>query len=296
MASEGAERIRAELFEKQKQPRLDLEARRQRWLDEGAEARGPEGTEIEPVDVDGVSGEWIQHPESAGEGVFILMHGGGYVSGGCVTHRNLASRISAVSGTRVLVPDYRLAPEHPYPAGLQDVSTFYGALLREGVLPQHIAIGGDSAGGGLTATMLLALRDAGGPLPSSAVMLSPWTDLTVSGESYAERQDRDPIIKRDHLLEAGVQYAGDMDPAHPYLSPVNADLTGLPPLLVHVGEDEAMFDDSDKFVERARAAGVEVEYEAWPEMWHVWHACAPDVPEADEAIAKIGVFIKAHFH
>lgn len=295
MASEDAARIKAELVADKNTPKLDLETSRREWLENAANDPVPEGTLIEEVELAGVAAEWVQHPESPGDGVFLLIHGGGYIAGGCITHRNLAARLSLASGTRVLVPDYRLAPENPFPAALQDVSGVYGALLRDGVLPSRISIGGDSAGGGLAATLLLALRDAKGPLPTSAVLLSPWTDLTVSGETYETHREIDPSITREGLMEAALQYAGDSDPAHPLLSPIKADLSGFPPMLIHVGDHEAMLDDSVVFAQKAREAGVDVEIEVWPEMWHVWHHWAPDLPEAVEAIDKIGVFVKAHF-
>jgi len=296
MATEDAERIRAELFAEKAKPELELEAGRREWLEKAASDPIPEGTHVEISEVDGVPVEWVRHPDSPGEGVFLLLHGGAYVSGGCVTHRNLAARISEVSGTQVLVPDYRLSPENPFPAALQDVSAVYGALLREGLRPQELSVGGDSAGGGLTATLLLALRDAGGPLPSSAVLLSPWTDLTLSGESYTALEEIDPIIKTKFLLDAAGKYAGSNNPSHPMLSPILANLEGMPPILIHVGEHEAMLDDSVIFAQRAQEIGVDVEIEVWPEMWHVWHQWAPELPEAVEAIGKIGVFIKSRFH
>jgi len=296
MATDDAERIRAEIFAEKAKPQLELEASRKEWIENAANDPIPDGTDINISEVDGIPVEWIRHPDSPGEGVFMLLHGGGYTSGGCITHRNLASRISQVSGTQVLVPDYRLAPEDPFPAALQDVSAVYGALLREGMHPEELSVGGDSAGGGLSATLLLALRDAGGPLPSSAVLLSPWTDLTLSGESYESRNELDPVITREGLADAAIKYAGTNDPAHPLLSPMMADLAGLPPTLIHVGDHETMLDDSVVFARRAQESGVDVEIEVWPEMWHVWHQWAPDLPEAVEAIEKIGVFIKSHFH
>jgi acetyl esterase/lipase len=229
----------------------------------------------------------------AGEGVFVLLHGGGFVNGGGATHYGLASRLSKVTGMKVLLPDYRLAPEQPYPAAVIDAVAVYGAILASGVPAEKIVVGGDSAGGGLTLQMLLALREADAPLPLAAVLLSPWTDLTQSGASYDKNAARDPIIERDRLTEAARQYAGDLDLASPLLSVLNAELGGLPPMLIHAGGHEVMLDDSAMFAERARAAGVEVLLEVWPEMWHVWHQWAPDCPEANDAIDKIGAFVKA---
>lgn len=295
MASSQADAVKATLFAEEKDPDKPLELRRSEWIaDAEANSKPPEGTKIEAAVLAGVPAEWITHPDALGVGVFLLLHGGGYNAGNCVTHRRLASLISAASGMRVLVPDYRLAPENPFPAAVQDALAVYGAVLADKIPAGQICVGGDSAGGGLAAALLLALRDAGAPLPASGVMLSPWTDILCEGESYAERKEIDPSIDPDGLRDAGRLYCGEGDPNHPLMSPVKADLAGLPPLLIQVGDCETMLDDSRVFAQRAEAAGVDVSLEVWPEMWHVWHQWAPDVPEAVEAIDKIGRFVRDH--
>jgi monoterpene epsilon-lactone hydrolase len=196
---------------------------------------------------------------------------------------------------RVLTPDYRLAPEHPFPAAVEDALLAYGWLLSEGYAPGDIIIGGDSAGGGLALSMLLALREAKAEMPRAAVLMAPWTDLTVSSPSYEDLRHRDPIITRENLREAGVWYAGRRDPADPMASPLFADLTGLPPLLIHAGGDEVMLDDSRRFAERAEAAGVTVTCKVWPGLWHVFQSAVPQVPEAATAMAEIGDFVRAQY-
>jgi monoterpene epsilon-lactone hydrolase len=193
---------------------------------------------------------------------------------------------------RLMLPDYRLAPENPFPAGVKDALLVYQWLLNQGVSEKNIVVGGDSAGGGLALSMLLALRAAGARMPMAAILLAPWTDLTVSSSSYDKLKKFDPIITREGLREAGLLYAGKRDPADPLLSPLFADLAGLPPLLIHVGGDEVMLDDSRKFAERAKDAGVPVSYSMFDGMWHVFHSAGMDVPEARRAIDEIGGFVR----
>lgn len=295
MASAEAEAAKSALIEEKSKPRAELAQRRKEWNERAlADDVPPPNTSIEQVDMAGVPCEWVTYPLSGSGGAFLLLHGGGYVSGSCVTHRKLAAHISRVTGMRVLVPDYRLAPEYPFPAGVQDALAAYGAMLAEVGQGQKIAVGGDSAGGGLSLALLLALRDAGVPMPSSAVLLSPWTDILAEGESYEERRDVDPSIDPEDLRAAGRDYTGSSDPNHPLISPIKADLKGLPPLLIHVGDLETMLDDSVVLARRAEEAGVSVTLEIWPEMWHVWHQWVPQMPEAMEALEHIGRFVKKH--
>ncbi len=295
MASAAAEEAKAALIAERSKPRAELAQRRKEWDERALENDPPPSdTSIEQVSMGGVSCEWVTYPLSGSGGVFLLLHGGGYVSGSCVTHRKLAAHISRVTGMRVLVPNYRLAPEHPFPAGVQDALAAYGAMLAEVGQGQKIAVGGDSAGGGLTIALLLALRDAGVPMPACAVLLSPWTDILAEGESYDERRDVDPSIDPDDLRASGRDYTGASDPNHPLISPIKADLKSLPPLLIHVGDLETMLDDSVVFARRAEEAGVNVTLEIWPEMWHVWQQWVPHVPEAMEALDHIGRFVKKH--
>ena len=257
----------------------------------GSAAQLPAGLIREPIQVNGVPAEWVSARGAAADRAVLYLHGGGYVLGSIATHRELAARISAASGARCLVIDYRLAPEHPFPAAVEDAVKAYRWLLDVGYAPERLAIAGDSAGGGLTMATLLALRDAKLPMPATAVCISPWVDLAVEGESMSTRAKEDPMLSREPLLAMAKHYIGSGTARAPLASPVFADLRGLPPLLIHVGDHETLLDDSTRLAERARRAGVEVELEIWPEMIHVWHAFAAMVPEGREAIERIGAHL-----
>lgn len=252
----------------------------------------PEGTVVEPVDAGGVPAEWVSDGSSSGDGVVLYLHGGGYCIGSMATHRAMAARFAAAGRARVLNVDYRLAPEHPHPAAVDDAVAAYRWLLGTGVAPEQVVIGGDSAGGGLVVAALVALRDGGDPLPAGGFCLSPWVDLECAGETFDTKADVDPMCSREGLSEMAAAYAGGHDLRSPLVSPVHADLTGLPPLLIHVGTAETLLDDSVRLAERARAAGVEVHLEAWDDLVHVFQAFAPMVPEAVEAIDGIGAFVQ----
>ena len=251
----------------------------------------PEGTTVETVDAGGVLAEWVIAEGVDPERVILYVHGGGYVIGSLNTHRPLVARLSAASDARVLSVDYRLAPEHPYPAAVDDAVAAYRWVLAQGVGPASIAISGDSAGGGLTLATLLALRDAGEPMPAAAVPISPWADLEGTGESITTRVEVDLMCTAEGLKEMADWYAAGQDLRQPYLSPIHADMSGLPPMLIHVGDAEILRDDAVRVAERARADGVDVTLEVWDDMPHVWHAFAGILPEADEAIARIGTWL-----
>lgn len=272
-----------------------LEVGRREWEADARLLVLPRGARFSAVDAGGVKSEWMETPLVDKARAFLLLHGGGYNAGSPRTHRKMAALLSRAAHMPVLVPDYRLAPEHPFPAAVKDSLKAYGYLLAQGIAEENIVVGGDSAGGGLALSMLLALREAGAKLPRAAVLLSPWTDLTVSSPSYERLRKLDPIITREGLREAGLWYAGERSPADPMASPLFADAAGLPPLLVHAGGDEAMLDDSRIFAERARAAGVEVTFKIYEGMWHVHHHGAPEVPEAMAALNDIAAFIRAQF-
>jgi epsilon-lactone hydrolase len=252
----------------------------------------PEGVRCEPITIAGVPCEWIVAPGVETSGTVLYLHGGGYTIGSINSHRGLVARISAATGLRGLAVDYRLAPEHPFPAAIDDVTAVYRWLLGQGVSPDRIVIAGDSAGGGLTVATLLALRDAGAPLPAAGVCLSPWVDLEGVGESMTTCAALDPMVQRDGLLKMAAAYLGDTDPRTPLASPIHADLAGLPPLLIHVGTRETLLDDSVRLAEKARAAGVSVDYEAWDEMIHVWHAFHPLLPEAEQGVNRVGEWVR----
>ena len=252
------------------------------------------GAQAEAFDAGGVTGDWVSMPGVAADRVLLYLHGGGYVMGSARTHRDLAARLSEAAGVRALVPNYRLAPENPYPAALEDATTVYRWLLAQGFKPEHIAFAGDSAGGNLAIVTLLALRDAGVALPAATILLSPWTDMTLSGESVTTRAEVDPMIKLGEAGEQFAYYVGDHDLASPLISPIFADLHGLPPMLIHVGNDEVVLDDSIRLAERAQAAGVEVKLKVWEGMWHVFQSLAAMLPEGRESIAELGAFVKRH--
>jgi len=297
MPSAQSLRVRA-VVEEQITPALkglsDVGALRQLWEVLAARS-GPVPDEVkwEPVTAGQVACEWVHGPTNRGGQAVMYLHGGGYVFGSVATYRELIGRLSLAAGIWVLAPDYRLAPEHPFPAAVDDALAAYRWLLGAGIEPGHIAISGDSAGGGLALATLLALRDAGEQLPAAAVLLSPWTDLTCSGDSYVSRAESDPFSTRAQVVFLAAQYLAGADPTSVLASPIYADLKGLPPLLVHVGSDEVLLDDSTRLAERARAAGVEVDLKVWDGMWHDFQRFAGrGVIEGQESIDLIGAFIK----
>jgi monoterpene epsilon-lactone hydrolase len=272
-----------------------LAERRSNWERDSLLEELPQGAHHSEVVAGGVASEWMEMPGADSRRVLLLLHGGGYNAGSPVIYRKFAAYLSRATGLRVLTPDYRLSPEHVFPAAVEDAEAAYDWLLAQGRSADDIVVGGDSAGGGLTLSLLLALRTAGKPMPKAAVVMAPWTDLTLSSPSYESLRHLDPIITRENLLEAARWYAGPGDPANPMMSPLFADLRGLPPLLIHAGGNEVMVDDSRLFAERARAASVEVTEKIWPGLWHVFHTACPAVPEAVEAIDEIGAFVRAQY-
>jgi len=252
----------------------------------------PTDVSCDPVDAGGVPAEWIATPGVVAERVICYLHGGGYVLGSINTHREMVSRLSRAAGARVLILDYRLAPENPFPAAVDDSLAAYRWLLSVGVDPARLVIAGESAGGGLTVATLVALRDAGEPLPRAGICLSPWVDLECLGESMVTKAEIDPVATRDGTLMLAKAYLGNTDPRTPLASPLYADLTGLPPLLIQVGTAECLFDDAARLADRARAAGVDVILEPWDDMIHMWHMFAAMLPEGQQAIDRIGEFIR----
>ena len=247
---------------------------------------------LEPVDAGGVPAEWSLAPGSDPTKVLMFLHGGGYCSGSIASHRGMVTRVGRAAGVRTLALNFRLAPEHPFPAALTDALAAYRFLLAQGIAPRHIAIGGDSAGGGLTLATMLSLRDAGKPLPGCAWLVSPWTDLAMTGASLADKADVDPLIQRVYLEELASAYLAGADAKAPLVSPLYADLSGLPPLLVQVGSAETLLDDAVRTVRRAGAADVPVSLEVWPHMIHAWHLWAAQVGDARQAIASAGAFMR----
>jgi len=248
----------------------------------------------EKVDAASVPAEWVVAPGAERGRVLLYLHGGGYVVGSINTHRDLAGRLSRAAVARVLLIDYRLAPEYPHPAAVEDATTAYRWLLHRGAIPTHTVIAGDSAGGGLTVATLVALRDAGEALPAAGVCISPWIDLEGIGESMTTKTSVDPIVQHQGLVWFANLYLGGADPRTPLAAPLYADLHGLPPLLVHVGTAETLLDDATCLAERAKTAGVDVTLDVWEEMIHVWHLFAALLPEGQQAIESVGAYIRQH--
>jgi acetyl esterase/lipase len=251
-----------------------------------------EGVSLSRVDAGGVPAEWVSVPGGDGQGVILYFHGGGYNAGSLASHRNLVSRIAVESGLKLLAADYRLAPEHPFPAAVEDAVAIYRWLLGQGGYPAgEVVFGGDSAGGGIALAALIKLKEEGDQLPRAAFCLSPWTDLAMTGDSIRSKADDDPFIEPRALDYLAGQYLQGADPKHPLASPLYADLTGLPPLLIQVGERECLLDDSLRLAEKAKAAGVDVTIDVWPEMIHVFQSFAPVAPEGVAGIRRIAEYL-----
>jgi epsilon-lactone hydrolase len=248
---------------------------------------------LEATDANGVAAEWSLAPGSDPSRVLLFFHGGGYCSGSIVSHRGMVTEVGRSARVRTLAVAYRLAPEHPFPAALEDARAAYRFLLDHGIAAPRIVVGGDSAGGGLTLALMTSLRDAGERLPGCAWLVSPWVDLQMTGASLAEKANVDPLISKPYLEELASAYLAGADPANPLVSPLNADLAGLPPLLVQVGSAETLLDDAVRITRRAGAADVRINLEIWPHMIHAWHLWAAQLEEGRGAIASAGAFIRA---
>ncbi len=288
-----------------------LQMKRERWdehtsiaafrqrCEEGAKRAGklPVGIEITPLAIPGLApdlaAEWIRPAGADDEKVIFYTHGGGYVSGTCSDHLNFVAKVAHQSGVRTLLYEYRLAPEHPYPAALEDTLTAYRWMLGQGIQPANVIIAGESAGGGLCLATLLAIRDQGLGLPAAGVALSPYTDLTLSGESHHANVKVCLSPENMGAVCSRYYYAGN-DPRLPYISPLFGDLHGLPPLLIYVGSYETLLDDSTRFAAKAQAAGVDVRLHVEEKMMHCYPLLAPLFPEATRAMNDISAFIRSH--
>lgn len=290
MVSAAAQAFMADLRANVRPPR-PLEIERADWEADAAAVSLPPDTTVEPCTIGGIAGEWVACGAVAPRRLLLLLHGGGYRAGSLVTHRGFAARLSRLTGLRVLVIDYRLAPEHPYPAALEDAIAAFVALPEAGFAAEKTILVGDSAGGGLAIALMLALRDSGRSLPRGAVLMSPWTDLECSGPSYWTNIARDPFMSRDNLLSAADDYRGGLPAGDPRLSPIHADLTGLPPMLVQAGGGEIMLDDSAVFAERARAAGSDLTFDVTEGVWHVHQTAPDDIPEVAAALGRVAEFV-----
>lgn len=252
----------------------------------------PASVRITPAQVNGIPGEWAESQSSA-ETVLLYLHGGGYFGCSAETHRPITASF-ALQGFRVFAANYRLAPENPFPAAVDDAAAAYRGLLAEGHSPQRVVVAGDSAGGGLALSLMLVLRAADTPLPAAAVLFSPWTDLAATGESVRTNDARCAMFSGPAIGPTARYYLGSGDPRNPLASPLYADLTGLPPLLIHVGADETLRDDSTRLAEKARAAGVTVELKVWPVVPHVWQLAPQKIPEARQSLREAAEFLRRH--
>ena len=259
----------------------------------GRRMRLHRNTTWQPAAVGGVDCEWVI-PEGVGENapVLLYLHGGAYVCGSAATHRAMASHLAAASGMRALLPNYRLAPEHPFHAGLEDCKAVYRALIGAGADPDRTAVAGDSAGGGLSMALLVSLRDEGTPLPAAGVLFSPWTDLTGSGPTMKTRASVDPMFRADDMPAVSAYYAPKEMLDNPLVSPLFADLRQLPPILIQVGDEEILLSDSTRLSDRLSAAGGAVTLEIWPGLWHVFQYGAGRYPEAQRALGGAGRFLR----
>ena len=270
--------------------KLDIAQRRQR-INEVAKrwSKLPENCKVQPIEIEGIYAEWITNKHTAKDKVILYLHGGAYGYCSADTHRSLAARIMAEAGVKVLLPEYRLAPEHPFPAATHDAIKIYRWLLDQGYQSANILFAGDSAGGGLSVATTLLLLDRHEPLPAGVICLSPWVDLTGSGESYIKNKDKDPYLNAEGARAAALAYAGDTPLDDKLISPIFADFKGFPPLFIQVGSVEILRSDAETLAQKARQAGVKVELKVWHGMWHVWQASSK-LKESKQAVKEIGRF------
>jgi len=290
MSNSEMEIIRAQLAAGPRPP--DLAARRARLDGLGSRYAIPSDVHIEPVSANGVAAEWTSTPGADPARVLLFLHGGGYISGSIASHRHMVAEAGRAARARTLAVGYRLAPEHPFPAALEDTLAAYRFLLAQGISPRHIAFGGESAGGGLALAALTSLRDAGEPLPACAWLSSPWVDLQQTGATMQSKAAVDPLIQKPYLDDLAASYLQGTDAANPLASPIHADLHGLPQLLIHVGSDETLLDDSCRIAAVAGAADVRVTLEIWPDMIHAFTLFSPQLAIGREALAQVGSFVR----
>jgi monoterpene epsilon-lactone hydrolase len=253
----------------------------------------PKGTIVQPVNIKEVKGEWVELTEKPQLTIYYL-HGGGFTAGSPAHYRPFTAALSRAAGARVFALDYRLAPEHRFPAAVDDAVRGFRWLIKNGHSPDNIVIGGDSAGGGLTISTLISLRDAGEQLPRAAFCFSPWTDLACTGKSMATNDNRDPMFYSEFVCRTALVYLGFTSPGNPLASPIYADLSSLPPLLIYAGSTEVLLDDSVRLSERAKECGVKVDLRVGEDLPHVWPVFVGyKIPEALAALAEVGEFIRA---
>jgi monoterpene epsilon-lactone hydrolase len=252
----------------------------------------PSDVTVTPVTANGVPAEWTSTPDADPSSAILYLHGGGYVICSLQSHRHLAAEVGRAAGTRTLAIDYRLAPEHPFPAPVEDTVAAYRFLLDSGLKPDRIAFAGDSAGGGLVIGAMLAIREAGLPSPACGWCISPWVDMEALGQSFTDRAEADPTVQKATIQMMAQWYLGGADPRHPHAAPLYGDLRGLPPLLIQVGSVETLLDDSIQLARKAGIAEVPVALQIWPEMIHIWHIFFPMLAAGRRAITSGGSFVR----
>jgi epsilon-lactone hydrolase len=292
VANAEIEAIRAQLAA---HPRPANLAERRKRLDAlGTQYALPPDVSVEPVTANGVPAEWTSTPGANPARVILFLHGGGYISGSLNSHRHMIAQAGREAGARTLALGYRLAPEHPFPAALQDALAGFRYLLTQGLAAENIAMAGESAGGGLAVAVLVSLRDAGEPLPACVWCSSPWVDLEQSGPSMTEKAAVDPLIQKGYLDELAAAYLNGADPRTPLASPLHANLSGLPPMLIQVGSAETLLDDAVRLARVAGAAGVRVSLEVWPDMIHAWTLFYQQVAAGRRALQSVGAFVRSN--
>jgi acetyl esterase/lipase len=297
MASQGAEELKtfmrnwaAILAARPDMPLDELRAVFEHWGDVTAE---PGGVDYIEVDADGVLALWAAPKGCAQDRVVLCLHGGGYVTASMYTHRKVYGHLAKAIGCRALIPHCRRAPEHVHPAPVDDAVTAYKWLLDQGIASGHLALAGDSAGGALAVTTLLRARERNLPMPAATMPLSPWVDMEITGDSLASNREKDVLVQKEVVEIMAATFLGDGgNRRDPLANPLYADLKGLPPMYIQVGGDETLLDDSRWLADRAKAAGVDVKLEIFPEMQHVFHFAAGNAPEADEAIHKLAEWVR----
>lgn len=272
--------------------RANVHAARVRLNTLGKLVPSASGVRVRPVEIAGLDAEWLEPDGAPADRAILYLHGGAYVLGGCDSHRHMVSHIARAAGVRALVPEYSLAPEYPYPAAIEDVVEVYRALLDAGYAARDIVFAGDSAGGGLAVAGLLAARDAGMPMPAAAFLLSPWLDLSASGESMQSRNGQDPWFRPGDVAVVACHYCRADQVREPLVSPVFADVRGLPPVYIQVGDDEILLSDATRLADKLDACGTPVDLEVFPGMWHVFQAFLLVMPEARAAIQDIAVKLR----
>lgn len=287
-------KVKELLRERGKRAVLPLDERRA-MMDRNSEVFPlPTGVEVESIEINGLKADWNVPTGMSGGPVLLYFHGGGYVQGSPLSHRHMTGRLALEANLRVLSVDYAMAPEHVFPAAVNDGLKSYRWLLDQGVPPGQIALAGDSAGGGLAVATMMMARDSDLPLPNCAVLLCPWTDLTCATGSYQTRAAVDPMTTEAGLKAMAEIYLGGADPKEPLASPNFGNLKGLPPLYIQVGNDEVLLDDARHLANRAGEQGVGVRLDVVEDMFHVWQAFYQMLPQADDALIKIGAYLREH--